>query len=70
MAKTAQELLDAVDDAIYDVVTSGVSFYGGAGKQYTVNDLSKLRALREELRRQVAAEGNACFRLGVPLHRS
>lgn len=69
MSKTAQELLDAVDQAIYDVVTSGVAFFGGAGKQYTVNDLSKLRMLRADLQREVAAESSGNFRLGTHLQR-
>jgi hypothetical protein len=68
-APSSAALLEAVSQAILDIVTSGVASYGDDGETYTMVDLGRLRELRRELVAEVAAETGCNFRLGVPLRR-
>jgi len=49
MAKTTQELLDAVDDAIYEIVTNRVASVSIDGVAQTFHNVGELRQFRREL---------------------
>jgi hypothetical protein len=67
---TSAQLLDQVNQAISDLLSSGVASYGDNGQTFTMNDLDKLERLRAKLQIEVAAGSGGNFRLGVPLRRS
>lgn len=67
MAVDAATLLDQVNQAISDLLTSGVASMADGGQSFTMNDLGKLQDLRRNLTAEVAASNGGMFRLGVPL---
>jgi hypothetical protein len=69
MATTSAELLDKVNQAIADLLTSGVASYGDNGQTFTMNDLTKLQNLRHDLLPEVSASNGGMFRLATPLRR-
>lgn len=66
MAATAQELLDAVNDAILAILSGGaVKSYGiggSSGRTLERMSLDELRTLRAELMEQVAASNSSTGR--------
>jgi hypothetical protein len=69
-AISSQALLDQVNQAISDLLTSGVASYGDNGQTFTMNDLDKLERLRARLIPEVAAQNGGNFRFAAPLKRS
>lgn len=66
-AITAQVLLDQVNQAISDLLTTGVTGWTDSGKTVTLNDLSRLQRLRQTLLAEVGSDNRTTFRIGVPL---
>jgi len=54
MAATAQQLLDAVNDALLKLLTHTVAEYKINNVAYTYQDIAALRRLRTELESEVA----------------
>ena len=53
MAKTAQEILDALDDAIYELTVNKVSSYKLGNREVTYHDLPELIRSRSYYQKQV-----------------
>jgi hypothetical protein len=64
---SASDLLAQVDQAISDLLVSGVAKMGDDGRTYEMNNLGELRRLRSELQQEVAAQSGASFRLFRPI---
>ena len=60
---TATELLEAVNTAIYNLLSGKYASQTIAGRSYTVHDLNALRTMRKDLQKEVRAEGSR-VRLG------
>lgn len=67
MATNSASLLAAVDQAISDLLTSGVAAWQDGGQNLTMNDLAKLQAMRRELLAEVNADAGGNFHLALPL---
>jgi hypothetical protein len=59
MSATAQDLLDAVNDAILYLVTNRGQEYQIAGRSFKYVDLAELRKWRSQLKREVGESTSA-----------
>lgn len=53
--KTSQELLDAVNEAIYTIAVVGTSYRDAEGNELTRDNLDGLRLMKRELLAEMAA---------------
>lgn len=70
LARTPEEMLDAVQNALLALVSGSVSSYSIAGRSFTYHNLSELQRLESYYQSQVAATRNgivtyADMRVGV-----
>ena len=63
MSTTAQELLDAVNTAILDLITGKVSSTSVNGRSYTKLDLGELRQMRGELQKETRSSSSGAIRV-------
>lgn len=65
MAKTNQQILDAVNDAIFQIVSGAAQekriSIGGEEKIFTALNLDELRRLRTEMKAEISDEENGTF---------
>lgn len=65
MALTAdQEILEAVQAAILEIVQGRGSSYAIAGRQFTALDLDKLRLMEKEYRARISRRKTGMFQQG------
>lgn len=66
---STSDLLNAINQAILDLTTSGVTAWTDNGKQVTMNNLPQLISARNQLQADLAAESGGNFRFASPLGR-
>lgn len=58
MARTPEEMLEAVQNALFALISGGVSSYSIAGRSFTKHNLSELQRLESHYQSQVASTRN------------